>query len=439
MARIIPESIRMKLKKRLEESRMSGGSEKKKVIDRVRERLRARFKEARKSNKFDTSYIDRIRRRLEERMSRRKGGSVLREKLRERLRRRLENISEHRESRIERGYDVADRIRRRLEERMSRRKGGSVLREKLRERLNERRGSGLVLREKLRERLRRRLGNISEHRESSIVERMRERIRARRLGEGRIERGDIADRIRRRLEERMSRYKGGSEMGEGSVSDEVRRLVRAKKGLYERIGSLKTFPMTRLSDTDYDEEGIENVLGETDRLLGSGHRYMKESINSRKLEIYKKALSKLKEESERRKLILKEAYKVVKRVEELGGIDKIEKSLKLAHDAIIKAGSKMFKEAVDKIAVEAGVGKEEAAKILRKLGLKEAKEVLKKGGKKIKEKKTEVIPVSGLVKEEGISPVIAKRLAERLSGGPEANGLVNLKEMTEATFGRKLG
>jgi hypothetical protein len=302
--------------------------------------------------------------------------------------------------------------------------------------------SGSVLREKLRERLRRRLGNISERREGSIIERLQERVRARRLSEGRIGRGydsDIADRIRRRLEERMSRYKSGSEMGEGKVSDEVRRLVRAKKGLYESRGSLETFPMTRLSDTDYDEEGIENVLGETDRLLGSGPHYMKESVSSRKLEIYKKALGKLKEESERRKLLLKEAYKIVKRVEELGGIDKIEKSLKLAHDAIIKAGSKMFKEAVDKLAVEAGVDKDEAAKILRKLGLKEAKEVLKKGVKRGKEKRTEVIPVSGLVKEEDISPVIAKRLAERLSGGPEANGLVNLKEMTEATFGRKLG
>jgi hypothetical protein len=70
--------------------------------------------------------------------------------------------------------------------------------------------------------------------------------------------------------------------------------------------------------------------------------------------------------------------------------------------------------------------------------LKEAREVLKKGVKKIKEKKTEVIPVSGLVKEESDSPVIAKRLAERLASGHEIPGMSSLKEMTEAVFDKKL-
>jgi hypothetical protein len=399
MARMIPESIKMKLKKRLEES-CAGSDDKREVIERIRERLRARMNEA-KSDSFDRGFIKRIRRRLEERM--RKRGSVseeLREKLRERLRRRLRGISERREGsiierirrrmragrmsegRMERGYDrgFIEHIRRRLEERMNKRVGIS-------EELGERTGC-VGVSEELRRRLRERLARVSERRDSSIIERIRERMRSRKV------------------------------LSEGGSSIRNPRIMG-------------------LSDAGYDEEDIEMVSDKIERLLRSRRRIGEGKIDKR-LEVYGAVIRKLKKESERRRAMLKEAYKVIKRVEELGGIDKIEKSLKLAHDTIVKAGSKMFKEAVDKLAVEAGVDKEEAAKILRKLGLKEAKEMLKKGVKKVKEKKTEVIPVSGLVKEESDSPIIAKRLAERLARGNEIPGMSGLKEMTEAVFDKKL-
>jgi hypothetical protein len=213
--------------------------------------------------------------------------------------------------------------------------------------------------------------------------------------------------------------------------------MRARRVLSEGGSSIRNPRIMDLSKADYAKESIEMVSDKIGRLLKSGRRIGEGKVDKR-LEVYGAVIRKLKKESERRRAMLKEAYKVIKRVEELGGIDKIEESLKLAHDTIIKAGSKMFKEAVDKLAVEAGVGKDEAAKILRKLGLKEAREVLKKGVKKVNEKKTEVVPVSGLVKEESDSPIIAKRLAERLASGSEASSLVGLKEVTEAAFGRKL-
>jgi hypothetical protein len=388
MAKMIPESIKMKLKKRLEESNADSDN-KKEVIKRIRERLRAKLNEAR-SGSSDRRFIERIRRRLEERM------------------RKRSSVSEE-------------------------------------------------LREKLRERLRKRLGDISESKGSSIIERIRRRVRASRLSEGRMERSydrGFIERIRRRLEEQMNRRVGISEelrrrlrerlarvsecRGSG-VIERIRERVRSRRVLSEGGSSIRNPRMMNLLDAGFDEEEVEDILDRINMLLKSDKsNRMGEGVSGKGLEFYRRALRRLKEESERRKAMLKEAYKVIKRVEELGGIDKIEESLRIAHDTIVKAGSKMFKEAVDKLAVEAGVGKDEAAKILRKLGLKEAKEVLKKGVKRVRDNKPRVVPVNGLVKEdEGDSPVIAKRLAERLSRVQEMPGVGSLKEMTEVMFSKK--
>ena len=414
MARMIPESIKMKLKKRLEESG-AGSDNKKEVIKRIRERLRAKLNEA-KGDGSNKKIIERIRERLRARMDEARGSG---------------------------GYDreFIRRIRRKLEERMRKRSG--VLEE---------------LREKLRERIRRRMGDISEERsEGSVIERIRSRMRARRLGEGRAECSydrKYIERIRRRIEERMNRSVGISEglrrrlrerlaklreRRDGGIIERIRERVRSRRVLSEGGSFIGNSRMMNLSDAGFDEEEVEDILDRIDMLLKSAKsNRIGEGISGKDLEFYKRALRRLKEESEYRKAMLKDAYKVIKRVEELGGIDKIEESLKLAYDTIVKTGSKMFKEAVDKLSAETGVKKEEAAKILRKLGLKEAKEVLKKGVKKVKDNKPEVVPVSGLVKEdEGDSPVIAKRLAERLARVGEIPGIGSLKEMTEVVFSKK--
>jgi len=463
MARMIPESIKMKLKKRLEES-CAGSDDKKEVIKRIRERLRARLNEA-KSDSFDKRFIERIREKLRARLNEARGNSSNRkliERIRERLRARMSEASDS--SDYDRGF--IKRIRRRLEERM--RKRSSISEE---------------LKEKLRERLRRRLRGISERKEGSIIERIQRRIRANRLSEGMAERSydrGYIERIRRRLEERMNKRISISEelrkrlrdrlaklrkrgdddnirrIGREGISEDLRRKlrerlaklresrdsdiiekirerVRLRRALSEGSSSIGNSRIMSLHDVDFGRDKIDMML----KSVKSSR--MGECVSGRDLEFYRRALRRLKEESERRKAMLKEAYKVIKRVEELGGIDKIEESLRLAHDTIVKAGSKMFKEAVDKLSAETGVKKDEAAKILRKLGLKEAKEVLKKGIKKVNEKKTEVVPVSGLAKDEDNSPIIAKRLAERLASGSGASSLVSLKEMTEAAFGQKLG
>jgi len=354
MARMIPESIRMKLKKRLEESCMSE-DDKRKIVERIRRRLRAKLDEVNNSDDSGSRLIDRIRRKIEERLRGRRDRSELRQKLLERLRARMRSRLEENNS----GDRLVDRIRERINRRI-------------------------------------RLKKMVENHESIL-------------------------RLRKRLRERLER--------KDSIIERIRRRMRARKELEEGIGSPSRF--RKLSDADYDGEDIEM------RLLRSGRRIGEGKVD-KMLEVYGAVIRRLKRESEYRKAMLREAYKVIKKVEELGGIDKIEESLKLAHDTIVRTGSKMFKEAVDKLSAETGVKKEEAAKILRRLGLKEAKEVLKKGVKKVKDNKPEVVPVNGLVKEdEGDSPVIAKRLAERLARVNEMPGIGSLKEMTEVMFSKK--
>jgi len=360
MAKMIPESIRMKLKKRLEESCMSE-DDKRKIVERIRRRLRAKLDEVNNSDDSGSRLIDRIRRKIEERLRGQRDRSELRQKLLERLRARMRSRLEENNS----GDRLVDRIRERINRRM-------------------------------------RLKKMVENRESIL-------------------------KLRKRLRERLER--------KDSIIERIRKRVRARRELEEGIRSPGRF--RKLFGVDNDGKDTETILGEIERPRRSGRRIGEGKVD-RRLEVYGAVIRKLKRESERRKAMLREAYKVIKRVEELGGIDKIEESLKLAHDTIVRTGSKMFKEAVDKLSAETGVKKEEAAKILRRLGLKEAKEVLKKGAKKVKDNKPEVVPVNGLVKEdEGDSPVIAKRLAERLARVNEMPGIGNMKEMTEVMFNKK--
>ena len=244
MARMIPESIRMKLKKRLEESCMSE-DDKRKIVERIRRRLRAKLNEVNNSDDSGSRLIDRIRRKIEERLRGRRDRSELRRKLLERLRARMRSRLEENNS----GDRLIDRIRERINRRIRLKK------------MVENRESILKLRKRLRERLRERL-----ERKDSIIERIRKRIRAR-------------------------------------------------KELEEGIGSPSRF--RKLSGVDYDEEDTEM------RLRRSGCRIGEGKVD-KMLEVYGAVIRRLKRESEYRKAMLREAYKVIKKVEELGGIDKIE-------------------------------------------------------------------------------------------------------------------
>jgi len=345
--------------------------------------------------KIPENIKERLRKRLEESVGKKDKVAVperkmeLSESLRERLRNRL------RARMFESQDSLRDRIRAKLRERLF--EGSSGVRKRIRERLLESRGS---LRAMLRERIRQRL--IERKAGSSLVRP--------RLVES-VGRSDIREKIRQRIRERL--FEGRNVMRSmGGVA--MSRMVGDRIGLGERrlVGlrqaTLKE-RLARLSDRDVIPERSE----------------MAETFLRRRIE-------RLERELERKKRLLKEAYKVVRRVEELGGIDKVEEAMRLAYDTIVKAGSKSFKEAVEALAGETGVDKKEVAMVVKKVGLKEAREILKRGKKGKAVAKTIIVEGMGERKEQ--VPVLAMRVAERLSKQVEVGNPSDIKDLSEAVF-----
>jgi hypothetical protein len=335
------------------------------IPESIKERLRKRLEES--VGKKDKVGIPERRMRLSE---------SLRERLRERLRARM----------FESQDSLRDRIKAKLRERLF--EGSFGMRERIKGRLLESRGG---LRDMLRERIRQRL--IESKVEGSLVsprlaENLRERIRERLL-EGRNVMKSMRGVVRSRVV--------GDEIGLGE-----RRLAGLRRAtLRERLA--------RLSDRD--------VIPERS---GIGESFLRRRVE------------RLERELGRKTKLLKEAYKVVRRVEELGGIDKIEEAMRLAYDTIVKAGSKSFKEAVGALAGETGVDKKEVAMVVKKVGLKEAREILKRGKKGKAVAKT--IIVEGMEERKEQVPALAMRVAERLSKQVEVGNPSDIKDLSEAVF-----
>jgi len=257
------------------------------------------------------------------------------------------------------------------------------------------------LKRKLQEEVKEEVKEKEEGKEKGFVltEEMKRRIRERirqKLLESRRENTDLREELRKRIRERLLRLR--------ESEDRLLRLRRSDvgEGFPTRLGFRKSV---------FDREG---------------------DLCEKRLELFRMRNARLREELERKREILKEAYKVVKRVEELGGIQKVEEAMKIAQDTIVKAGTKLFKEAVDMLAAETGVGKAKVSELIKKVGLKEAREILKKGGKA--KEGAETIIVEGIEKKKGQMPPLGARVAERLSKPVGVENPKDLKELSEAVF-----
>jgi hypothetical protein len=387
------------------------------IPDDVKERLRARLLE----NVGGECVRERMRRMLEDRAR-----SVIRERLRKRLLESRIGLRERIRERLRRRLlegraSVREMLRERLRRRLLERWGGdvrSLIRERLRRRLLE--GRGLGIRSMMRERMRRML----EDRARSVI---RERLRRRLLENKECEvRGMLLEskaslrrrlirkwlnsdsRIKRLVLENRERGLGGV-LSEGRVDlrDKIRERIR-KRLMEGRVGSIS-------------ERGSVDL----------GERRVK--MLRRRVLMLERRNEVLERELRRKTRLLKEAYKVLRRVEELGGIDKIERALRLAYDTIVKAGSKMFKEAVDELAAETGVNKRKVAELVKKVGLKEAREILKRRGGKVGGVPKTII-VEGMDSKKDQLPVLAARIVERLSKPVEAGNPADQKQFTAATL-----
>jgi len=236
---------------------------------------------------------------------------------------------------------------------------------------------------------------------------------------------EIKERLKKKLEEMLEKGKEKS-VKRISLSENLKERIRKK--LRERLSrSVSSLKLQELKERI--RERLRGRLEER-RVLAGGRLSEDERERLRMLVIKSRLLEK---KLERKNELLKEAYKVVKRVDELGGIKKIEQAMKLARDIIVKAGSKLFKEAVDMIASETGVDKAKVAELIRKVGLKEAREILKRGGRTVKEG-AKVVLVEGLAQTEAELPPLGMRLAKRLTEGKVIENPSDLKELGEAIF-----
>ena len=248
------------------------------------------------------------------------------------------------------------------------------------------------------------------------------------MGEGRIPE-IIKERLRERVKEMMQK----EGIGEGrsfALTEEMRRKIRER--IRQRL--LESREERRWEGTGLREELRRSSIWW--RPLGLGFRGSggENSLCERRLELFRMRNARLREELERKREILKEAYKIVRRVEELGGLQKIEEAMKIARDTIVKAGAKLFKEAVDMLAAETGVSKTKVSELIKKVGLKEAREILKKGGRVREGAKTIIVEGIGEKKEQ--MPALGVRIAERLSKSVAVENPKDLKGLNEAVFKR---
>ncbi len=312
---------------------------------------------------------------------------------------------------------VRERIRRRLKERLQ--ESRVRLRNRLRRRLLENR-----LRESIRNRLRR-----------SLLE---NRLRGRRLFEsGDMLRESIRDRLRsRRLFENRVGLRRGILEGNDNVRNRIRDCMRKRM----RMRSREKFQESGVGLRDRLRRRLfESGVGLRSRLLEGRERSMVRFMGMRELgerrnEVLKRRNEVLERELRRKTRLLKEAYKIVRRVEELGGIHKIESAMRLAHDTIVKAGTKLFKEAVNGLSVETGIERKKVAGLVKKVGFKEARDILKRRKEGRRGNTPKTIIVEGIDNRREQLPVLGVRLVERLSKSVEAGNPSDLKQLGASVF-----
>lgn len=348
------------------------------------------------------------------------------ESIKEKLRKRLlesmgdrnSEIKERIRGRLRRWRLLESKIRERLQE-----SGGGLRRWRLLEGRRRMLEGGVGVRKMLRDRLRRRLleGRGSGDVRSILREKIRKRLLEKRgLGMRFVVRGRLLEgRAKSMIRERLRRG----------------RLLESRESLRHRLIRKWLNSDSKIKRLVVEGKVSESGVSMRGRMLeGMG---CSGDLRERRLTMLERRHRILERELKRKTRLLKEAYKVVKRVDEMGGIQKIERALKLAHDTIVKAGTKLFKEAVEVLSAETGVDKKRVAELVKKVGLKEAREILKrKGGKVGNAPKTIVVEGVGGKKEQ--LPVLAIRIAERLSKAVEAGNPGDMKQLGEAVF-KKVG
>ncbi len=222
------------------------------------------------------------------------------------------------------------------------------------------------------------------------------------------------------LTEELNRLK--SEKDRKEVEEEMKgkeASVERDEKVYEKIlereiEKLGDLVVERLGvkEDDITASSLIGVLRKIRKVLGERLDVDGKDRDSMLLENYKKRVRKLREELDRKERLLEKSWKVIKRIDELGGICKVEEALKRSYAVMVALGNQLFKEGVDRLSAEAGVSKEKAGGLIKKHGLKEARELLAKVRKPDKREEKVVITERVVDREERAG--LAERLARRI-------------------------
>jgi hypothetical protein len=226
---------------------------------------------------------------------------------------------------------------------------------------------------------------------------------------------DTKERIRAKIRSLVEKREG-RDIRSGSTSNRARILERLRSlreskdmGRTSRLRSLRedrdaSFNRSR-SDRDVSDRVRRRLV--RDRLTES-RSFRRSDVDdlSVRRDASSARIKRLREALERKNTLLKEAYKVLKRVDELGGIKKVEEALKNSKKTIVTAGNIIFKESVDKLVAETGADKNRVKELVKKYGVKEAREVLKTG--KVAKPTGSVVVAEGLSGSKEGRPLLEK-------------------------------
>lgn len=220
---------------------------------------------------------------------------------------------------------------------------------------------------------------------------------------------EAEEKVIQKSEDRKVRE--GREMEETKVREQVDRdnevFQRILAREIERLGDLVVEKL-KVSEEDISASSLVGVLRKIRKVLSEGlggdGKDVREDFYRRRI---KQLIRKLREKEE----VLKKASVVLRKVEKLGGVEAIEKALNESYKVMVAIGNQLLKENAERLSVEGGISRKEAVKLIKKHGLKEAKEIVRKmRGKRLVERvEREVVAVE----DRGERKILAEKIAER--------------------------
>lgn len=215
--------------------------------------------------------------------------------------------------------------------------------------------------------------------------------------------GNSGDVLKKKLADRLS-------ISESDVEKEVMAIIDGLNSIGETlvkygVPERKLLGRTMSEVIEKFVKGISLIKVKT--LVESSENVKKveeskEGSVDRRLELYRKRITGLKEELDMKKRLLYRARGELLKYKGLGSPKMVEKALRVALKFCVNEGNRQFNELVKKFSVKYGVGVDEAKEVVKKFGKKADKVLSKVAEKKEVVKESVIKPVESNVLNEGL-------------------------------------